>query len=129
MKTAVKLFASSMVFAIAIASIYGATTHDMVGVIFLGCMALALIVVAVYILVAEREANLAGDRKNMSPADVAGEQLGMFTLESYWPILAAAGTVVFFFGLVFVPGVSLAFVIAGAALIAWTLRFLVREST
>jgi hypothetical protein len=129
MKTGVRLFASSMTFAIVIATVYGITTHDIVGVIFLGAMAIALIVVAVYILVAEREANLAGDDKNASPADLVGEEMGVFSLESYWPILAAAGTVVFLLGLVFVPGLSLAFVIAGAALIAWTLRFLVREST
>ncbi len=129
MKTGVRLLASSVAFAVVIASVYGITTRDIVGVIFLGGMALALIIVAVYILVAEREANLGGDHNDLVPADLAGEEMGVFSLESYWPILAAAGTVVFFFGLVFVPGVSMAFVIAGAALIAWTLRFLVREST
>ncbi len=129
MKTGVQLLASSVTFAIVIATVYGITTHDIVGIIFLGGMALALIIVATYILVAEREAHLAGDDENALPADVAGEEMGVFTLESYWPILAAAGTAVFLLGLVFIPGLSLAFVIAGAALIAWTLRFLVREST
>ncbi|MDQ2992874.1 MAG: cytochrome c oxidase subunit 4 [Candidatus Eremiobacteraeota bacterium] len=129
MKTAVRLFASSMTFAIVIAAVYGITTRDVVGVIFLGAMAVALIVVAVFILVGEREANLAGDDENLSPADVVGEEMGVFSLESYWPILAAAGTAVFLVGLVFIPGLSMTFVIVGAALIAWTLRFLVREST
>ncbi len=92
-------------------------------------MALALVIVAGFIVVAEGEANLAGDAENMSPADVGGEELGAFTLESYWPILAAAGTAIFLLGVVFLPGVSFAFVLAGAALIAWTARFLVREST
>lgn len=129
MKIGVRLLLSSMIFATAIAVIYGYTTHDVVGVLFLGFMALALIIVTVYIVVAEREANLAGDRKDLSPAEVAGEEMGVFTLESYWPILAAAGTVMFLFGLVFAPGVSFGLMLAGAALIAWTLRFLVREST
>ncbi len=129
MKIGVRLFISSMIFAIVIATVYALTTHDVVGIIFLGLMALALIIVAGFIVVAEREANLAGDHPDMSPADAAGEDLGVFSLESYWPILAAAGTVLFLFGLVFVPGVSYSLLIAGAALIARTLRILVREST
>ena len=129
MKIGVRLFLSSMAFAVVIATVYGFTTHDVVGMIFLGGMALALIIVAIFIIVAEREANLAGDNENMSPADVAGEEMGVFTLESYWPILGAAGAALFVLGVVFVPGVSFGLMLAGAALIAWTLRFLVREST
>ena len=129
MKIGVRLFLSSMAFALAIATLYGLTTHDVVGIVFLGAMALALIIVATFIVVAEREANLGGDREEMSPADVAGEEMGVFTLESYWPIVAAAGCALLVLGAVFAPGVSLAVFLAGAALIAWTLRFLVREST
>ncbi len=129
MKIGVRLFLSSMAFAIVIATIYGLTTHDVVGIIFLGAMALALIIVAGFIVVAEREANLAGDRDSLSPAETAGEEMGVFTLESYWPILAAAGVAIFVLGIVFVPGVSVGVVLVGVALIAWTLRFMVREST
>ena len=129
MKIGVRLFLSSMIFAIVIATIYGLTTHDVVGIVFLGAMALALVIVAGFIVIAEREANLAGDRDSLSPAESAGEELGAFTLESYWPILAAAGTATFVLGVVFLPGVALGAVIVGAGLIAWTLRFMVREST
>ncbi len=129
MKIAVSLFVSSMAFGVVIAVIYGWTTHDIIGVWFLGAMALALTVVAAYIVVAEREANLGGDQVNLASADLAGEELGMFTLESYWPILAAAGTATLVFGMAFAPGFSLALVIFGALLVAWTIRFLVREST
>ncbi len=129
MKIAVSLFVSSMAFGVVIAVIYGWTTHDIIGVLFLGAMALALTVVAAYIVVAEREANLGGDQVNLASADLAGEDLGMFTLESYWPILAAAGTATLVFGIAFAPGFSLALVIFGALLVAWTIRFLVREST
>ncbi len=129
MKIGVRLFLSSMTFGIVISTVYGFTTHDVVGSIFLGIMALALVIVAIFIIVAQREANLAGDHPDMSPADVAGEELGVFTMESYWPILAAAGTTLFILGVVFVPGVSFGLMLLGAALIAWTLRFLVREST
>ena len=129
MKIAVRLFLSSMVFGIAIASAYWIATHDIVGVLFLGTMAIALIVVATYIVVAEREANLAGDDAALAPADVAGEALGVFSFESYWPILAALGVTLLFAGVVFLPGVSLLPALVGAALLAWTLRFMLREST
>ncbi len=56
-----------MAFGIVIAAIYGFTTHDIIGMIFLGAMALALVIVAIFIVVAEREANLAGDEENMPP--------------------------------------------------------------
>ncbi len=129
MKIGVTLFLSSMTFGIVIATIYGVTTHDAVGIVFLGLMAVALSIVALYIVVAEREANLAGDHTDMSPADSAGEEIGTYSLESYWPVLAALGAATFVLGVVFVPGVAFGFMLAGAALIAWTVRFLVREST
>ena len=129
MKIGVRLFISSMIFAIVISTTYGFTTHDIIGVVFLGMMALALVVVAGYVIVAEREAHLASDEQTVSAKDVAGEELGAFTLESYWPILAATGVTSILLGVVFVPSLSFAFVLAGVALVAWTLRFLVREST
>jgi hypothetical protein len=129
MKIGVRLFISSMVFAIVIATIYGFTTHDVVGIVFLGAMALALIVVAGFIVVAEREADLAGDRDSLSPAEAEGEEMGVFTLESYWPILAAAGSAVLVLGTVFLPGASIGVALVGAALLVWTLRFMIREST
>ena len=129
MKTGVILFLSSMTFATVIATVYGLTTHDVVGIIFLGMMAVALVIVATFIIVAEREANLAGDNADLNPAESAGEEVGTYSLESYWPILAALGTALFVLGLVFVPGVAFGLLLVGAALIAWTLRFLVREST
>jgi hypothetical protein len=129
MKIGVRLFLSSMLFAAVISTAYGFTTHDVVGVFFLGTMALALIIVAIFIVVAERESNLAGDREDLTAADMAGEELGVFSLESYWPILAAAGVTLTLFGIVFLPGISLGLLLVGGALILWTARFLVREST
>ncbi len=129
MKIGVILFLSSMTFGIVIATVYGATTHDVSGIIFLGLMAVALVIVAMFIIVAEREAHLAGDQPDMDPADVAGEEVGVYSLESYWPILAALGMACVVLGVVFVPGVSFGLLLVGLALVAWTVRFLVREST
>lgn len=129
MKIGVIVFLSSMTFGIVIATIYGVTTHDVVGIIFLGLMAVALAIVALYIIVAEREANLAGDQTDADPADSAGEEIGVYSTESYWPILAALGAACVVLGVVFVPGVSFGVLLLGGALILWTVRFLVREST
>ncbi len=129
MKIGVTLFLSSMTFGIVVATIYGVTTHDVVGIVFLGLMAVALSIVALYIIVAEREANLAGDHTEAVPADSAGEEVGVYSTESYWPILAALGMACVVLGVVFVPGVSFGLLLAGGALILWTVRFLVREST
>ncbi|GAC1566934.1 MAG: hypothetical protein NVS2B3_02400 [Vulcanimicrobiaceae bacterium] len=129
MKIGVRLFISSMGFGITIAALYLLATHDVIGAVFLCAMALALAIVAGYIVVAEREADLASDREDRTPADVAGEEMGTFTTESYWPVLAAAGFSLALLGIVFLPGISFGLVLAGAALVAWTARFLVREST
>lgn len=129
MKIGVRLLVSSMVFGIVIATAYGFTTHDVAGVLLLGFMALALVIAAVYIVVAERESSLASDAPDVKPTDRSGEEMGIYTLESYWPILAAAGTTCVLCGVVFLPGVSLGLFLFGVALVAWTLRFLVREST
>ncbi|MDQ2909282.1 MAG: cytochrome c oxidase subunit 4 [Candidatus Eremiobacteraeota bacterium] len=129
MKIGVILFLSSMTFGIVIATIYGVTTHDVSGIIFLGLMAVALAIVSLWIVVAEREAHLAGDQTDMDPADAAGEEVGVYSTESYWPILAALGMACVVLGVVFIPGVSFGLLLIGAALVAWTVRFLVREST
>lgn len=129
MKTALQILLSSMTFAIVIATVYWFVTHDIIGVIFLGSMALALIIVGAFIVVAEREAHLGGDVPDLDPADLMGEELGTFSLESYWPIVAAAGTAAVIGGAVFLPGVSFGLMLAGMAVVTFSVRFLVREST
>ena len=104
MSLAVRLFLSSMIFAIAIAAGYAIATRDLVGTLLLGTMAIAMIVVSVYIVVAEKESDLACDVPDAKSEDLAGESLGSFTLESYWPILGAAATTLLLLGVVFLPG-------------------------
>ena len=57
-----RLFISSAVFAIAIAMAYWLVAHEITGTFLLGFMAFALSFVAGYMIVAEREADLWGDR-------------------------------------------------------------------
>jgi TRAP-type C4-dicarboxylate transport system permease large subunit len=129
MKIGVRLFVSSMLFSIAIAVVYGVTTRDLIGVVFLAMMAFAMIVCASYIVVAEREAHIAGDEADLRPADVVGEDLGVFTVESYWPILGAVGLVMLIFGVVYAPGFAWGILAIAICVIAFALRRLVREST
>ncbi len=129
MSLAVRLFLSSMLFAIGIAAAYLWATHEVVGTVLLGMMAIAMITVAVYIVVAEKESNLASDAPDVKPSDFAGESLGSFTLESYWPILGALGTVLLVQGVVFLPGTAAVASLIAAALLFFSIRFLIREST
>ena len=129
MKIAVRLFVSSMLFALGIAGAYAWATRDPVGTVLLLMMAAAMIVVAGFILVAEKEANLASDAPQATPAASSGEDLGVFTLESYWPILGAAGTTLLLVGVVFLPGPSAIAALVAAAILFFAIRFMVREST
>jgi hypothetical protein len=118
-----------MIFSIVIAAVYGATTHDLIGVVFLAMMSLAMIVCASYIVVAEREAHIAGDDADLRPADVVGEDLGVFTVESYWPLLGAVGFVALLFAIAYAPGFAYGIGVIALCIIAFALRRLVREST
>ena len=129
MKIGVRLFVSSMVFAIAVAAVYWLTTRDVAGVGFLLFMVMATVTLAGYVVVAEKEANLSSDAPDARSTDDAGQQVGVFALESYWPIVAAASVTLLLPATVFLPGPSLIFVIAGFAGLLWSLRFLAREST
>ncbi|MGA7747445.1 MAG: hypothetical protein WCA52_10615 [Candidatus Aquilonibacter sp.] len=63
MKTFVGLWASSATFGVVIAAVYYIWSHgELAGTILLGVMALGLTFAAGYAIVAEREANLSGDR-------------------------------------------------------------------
>ena len=128
MKIAVRLFVSSMLFALAIAGAYLWSTRDIVGVVLLSMMAIAMIVVAGYIIVAEKEAHLASDAPGATPSDVAGESLGVFSVESYWPVIGAAATALMLVGVVFLPGPFAIVALAAAAALMFSLRFLIRES-
>ncbi|GAC1417747.1 MAG: hypothetical protein NVS3B16_09990 [Vulcanimicrobiaceae bacterium] len=129
MKIAVRLFLSSMLFALGIAGAYAWATRDIVGTILLGMMAVAMIFVAGYILVAEKEANLASDAQNARPTELTGEILGVFTTESYWPILGAAATALLLLGVVFLPGPSATAALVASAMLFFAIRFMIREST
>ncbi len=90
MKTFVVLFVSSALFGAAIAVAYFFAAHEeTTGTALLGIMTAALAFTAGYAAVAERNARLEGDREDASPADDAGDDLGIFTTSSAYPIVIA----------------------------------------
>ena len=99
MKTALGLFVSSALFAATIAVTYYFLTREPAGTTLLGFMAAALLVVALYMVFAERDADLYADNKDATMREAAGEHVGTYVTHSpapFWIGLAIAGTVLGF---------------------------------
>jgi hypothetical protein len=104
-KTALVLFVSSALFTGVIATVYWFVAHEPAGTMLLGFMTAALVVVALYMTFAERDADLYADREDATMADAAGEHVGTYVTHSPVP---------FWIG-VALTGVLLGFVVAPAA--------------
>lgn len=119
MKTFVGLFSIAGGFgaAIAIAYVFVAR-QETVGTVLLTVMTVALVLCAGYALVAERSATVEGDAAQESPAGAAGDDLGIFTKESAYPIVAAACALATLLGLLWSPLVAV-FGLAGLGLALW----------
>jgi hypothetical protein len=116
-----RLFLSSAAFGITIAVAYWLTSHEDVGTLMLGIMAFGLSFVAGYMIVAEREADLIGDRKDATVQSGAGELVGTYTVTSPLPLGAALAVTFVALGTVLSPVVAvlgiLAVLVFGALLI------------
>jgi hypothetical protein len=120
MKTGISLFVSSAVFGILIATAYWFSSHHAGGTMLLGLMATGLAFATLWAVLAERDANLSGDDPHMTQRQAGGEDLGIFTSSSAWPILMAASVAVVLCGMVWsLP--LLVVGLAGVALIGWRL--------
>jgi hypothetical protein len=111
-----RLFISSASFGIVIALAYWFTSHESIGTFMLGVMAFGLSFVAGYMIVAEREADLIGDRKNAEISDGAGELVGTFTIRSPLPIVTAAAVTCIGLGIVVSPTIAVLGLVAVLAL-------------
>lgn len=100
MKTFVGLFLSSAVFGAVISIVYWFSSHEYAGTLMLGLMFMALTFASAYAVLQERRAHLAGDDKSMKHKDAAGDDLGIVTKESPWPLLFALSVLVLFIGVV-----------------------------
>jgi hypothetical protein len=120
-KTFVGLFLSSTAFGVAIAVAYWFVAHqETTGTVLLGVMAAALLFTAAYAALAERNADLEGDQPNVSDAGVAGEDLGVFTTHSAWPVLLAIASAIALLGTIWSTPVAVAG-LAGVLLCLWRL--------
>jgi hypothetical protein len=99
-KTFVGLFGSSAVFAAAISIIYWFASHEYAGTLFLGFMCIALGFAASYAMFFERNARLAGDDPQSEQKERAGEDVGIFTKETPWPVVLAFSILWLFIGLI-----------------------------
>jgi hypothetical protein len=120
MKTGISLFFSSTAFGIIIATAYWFSSHHIGGTVLLALMGTGLAFAALWALLAERDAGLSGNDPRMLQAQAAGEDIGIFTSASAWPILMAAAVAVTLAGMVW----SIPVLVAGLAciaLIAWRL--------
>lgn len=120
MKSFVGLFGVAAAFGAVIAVAYWFVAHEATGTALLGIMAAALAFAAGYAVVAERDADLEGDDPNEISGAVAGEELGIFTLRSPWPILIALCTLALLTGVLWSPLLGIAGLI-GMLLCFWRL--------
>lgn len=103
MMVGLRMFISSAVFAIVISVAYWLVAHEIVGTFLLAFMAFALSFVAGYMIVAEREADLYGDRDDANVSDGAGELVGTYSTRSPLPIWTALAVTCITLGLVVSP--------------------------
>ncbi len=121
MKTFVGLFGVVSTFGIAIAVVYWFVAHEeAAGTALLAIMGAALAFATAYAILAEREAKLEGDDPNETPERAAGDDVGVITTESPWPILIAVCTLALFTGILWSP-LPAAFGLAGMILCFWRL--------
>jgi len=102
-----RLFLSSAAFGIAIALAYWFTSYEIIGTFMLGIMAFGLSFVAGYMIVAEREADLIGDKGQATIEDGAGELVGTYTIRSPLPLVTAAVVTSVGLGIVLSPTIAI----------------------
>jgi hypothetical protein len=116
MRVGLRLFLSSMSFAIVIAIVYWLIAHEIAGTFLLGFMAFALAVIAGYMIVAEREADLWGDRPDANQRDAAGQVVGTYSIRSPLPMWAGLAITCILLGLVISPTLAVLGILAVLAL-------------
>jgi len=120
-KSFVGLFGIASLFGLAIAVTYWFVSHqEGAGTAFLGFMFASLAFATGYAVLAERDADLEGDDPDSTNEAVAGEDLGIFTTETPYPILIALSTLALLTGMLWSPLLGIAG-LAGMLLCFWRL--------
>ncbi|MBV8530254.1 MAG: cytochrome c oxidase subunit 4 [Candidatus Eremiobacteraeota bacterium] len=121
MKSFVGLFGIAALFGLAIAVTYFFVAHEEgAGTVLLGFLFAALSFAAGYAVLAERDAKIEGDDPDLTNAEVAGDDLGIYTTHSPWPILIALCTLALLAGVLWSPVLAVAGLI-GMLLCFWRL--------
>ncbi len=121
MRSFVGIFLVSAAFGAAIAITYFFVAHEEgAGTALLGFMGAALTFAALYAVAAERDADLPGDYPYETSNEVIGEDLGIFTTETPYPILTAICTLAILTGMLWSPLLGIAGLI-GMLLCLWRL--------
>jgi hypothetical protein len=113
-----RLFISSAVFGIVLATAYWEIAHEIAGTLLLGFMAFALVFLAGYMIVSERESDFWGDDESAGkpvagkPADASGSLIGTYTIRSPLPICAAFAVTTALLGIVISPTLAIVSLIA-----------------
>lgn len=103
MKIARRLFISSAIFALVIDVVYYFVAHEPAGITLLSFLTVGLTVIAVYMFVTERSANLLADKQDATRAEARGEHVGTFILNSPAPFWIALGIFGGLLGLIVAP--------------------------
>jgi hypothetical protein len=125
MKVGLRLFLSSGAFAIVIAVAYWLLAREPAGAVLLGFLAFGLSLIAGYMIVAERDADLWGDDANANNTEAAGEVVGTYRIRSPLPIASAAAVTCVGLGLVVSPTIA---VLGTVAIFALGALFIVQSS-
>lgn len=96
------LFVFASLFGLATATAYWFLSHEPAGAILLGFVGASMAFAAGYAFVAEREARVEGDEQP-APRSSSGDDLGIFTSSSAWPILTALCAAVSLVSLLYSP--------------------------
>lgn len=121
MRTFVAVFTSSALFGLAIWVIYWfVARREAAGALLLGVMTVALTFATLYALLAERDARLEGDAEKTEPRNWAGDDLGVYTKYSAYPVLMAACIALGLLSMLWSPIIAL-FLLAGFILCLWRL--------
>ena len=97
MKVALGLFVASAAFTLVLALVYWFHAREPTGTVLLGFMTAALMVIAAYMIFAERDADLYADKPDATMRDAAGEHVGTYITHSpipFWTGLAVTGLVI-----------------------------------
>jgi hypothetical protein len=106
-KIARSVFISSSIFGIVIAVVYWISAHEPAGTLMLGLMAIGLTFAAGFMFLAQRDADLTGDKKDASKSgNWPHEDVGIYTTSTIWPFWTALSSCFMLIGLFWSPYVA-----------------------